>query len=202
MTRGLLGLALLVVAACGRPKHAARIDSTLQRELLARLAVDQAIRDTVSQVLQAAGRFDTSLLRRMWEVDTPNSNWLKGVIAERGWPGRSLVGDEGAQAAFLIVQHATHDTAFMASALVLMERAVPDSEARGADVAMLADRLAVQRGQKQRYGTQAKIMDGKVILDPIDDSAHVDQRRAALGMPPLARYVAVLESVYTAAPTH
>jgi hypothetical protein len=40
-----------------------------------------------------------------------------------------------------------------------------------------------------------------VVLDPIDDSAHVDERRAALGMPPLAAYVAVLESVYTARPS-
>lgn len=202
MKRWILGPNLLFLAACGAPKPTAGIDSALRRELVTRLAADQGIRDTVSQVLQAGGRFDTSLLRRMWEVDTPNSNWLKGVIAERGWPGRSLVGDEGAQAAFLIVQHATHDTAFMAAALALMERAVPDSEAKGSDVAMLADRIAVQRGQKQRYGTQAKITDGKVILDPIDDSAHVDQRRAALGMPTLARYVAVLESVYTATPTH
>lgn len=202
MSPRIVGAALILLAACGGPKHAVVVDSVLQRELLARLQADQAIRDTVSQVMQAGGRFDTTLVRRMWEVDTPNTSWLKRVIAERGWPGRSLVGDEGAEAAFLIVQHATHDTAFMAMALGLMERAVADSEAKGADVAMLADRVAVQRGQKQRYGTQAKITAGKVILDPIDDSAHVDERRAALGMPTLARYVAVLESVYTAAPAH
>jgi hypothetical protein len=65
---------------------------------------------------------------------------------------------------------------------------------------MLADRVAVHRGQPQRYGTQAKLLDGRMVLDPIADSAHVDERRAALGMPPLREYVRVLDSMYTAHP--
>jgi hypothetical protein len=39
-----------------------------------------------------------------------------------------------------------------------------------------------------------------MVLDPIEDSAHVDQRRAALGMPPLREYVRVLDSVYAPHP--
>ena len=189
----------LLLAGCNAPGATGGVDTALQRELLARRATDQGIRDTLVAILQAGGSFDTMIMRRMLRVDSVNTGWLKGVIAARGWPLRSQVGEEGANAAFLIVQHATHDTAFQASALALMERAVADSEAKGSDVAMLADRIAVQRGQKQQYGTQAKITGGKVILDPIEDSAHVDQRRAALGMPPLARQVEVLESLYTAA---
>jgi len=37
--------------------------------------------------------------------------------------------------------------------------------------------------------------DGAVFL-PIEDSLHVDERRAALGMPPLAAYRALLEQAY------
>jgi hypothetical protein len=191
---------VLLAAACATGRTAGGIDSALQRELLARRATDQGIRDTMVALLQAGGAFDTSIARRMMQVDSANTAWLKGIVADRGWPRRSVVGEEGANAAFLIVQHAVQDTAFQAAALALMERAAADSEARGADVAMLADRLAVQRGGKQRYGTQAKIVDGRVVLDPIDDSANVDARRATLGMPGLARYVEVLESVYTARP--
>jgi hypothetical protein len=45
-------------------------------------------------------------------VDAANTARMKRIVAERGWPGRSLVGDDGAQAAWLLVQHADHDPAF------------------------------------------------------------------------------------------
>ncbi|HEU4569334.1 MAG TPA: DUF6624 domain-containing protein [Gemmatimonadales bacterium] len=192
---------LLALLGCAAPAPRVSVDSALQRELLARLATDQAIRDTFTAALRQGLPPDTLVARRMLAVDSANTEWLRRVVADGGWPTRSRVGEEGAQAAFLIVQHATHDTAFQARMLPLLERAAAAGEARGADVAMLADRIAVHRGGRQRYGTQAQIQGGRVVLDPIDDSAHVDERRAALGMPPLAAYVAVLESVYTARPS-
>lgn len=175
-------------------------DTALARALLERLRVDQAIRDTFVLRLQAGQPVDSAFAARMAAIDSANTTWLKAVVARRGWPGRSAVGPEASGAAFLIVQHAVHDSSFQAHALSLMERGVPTGEVRGADVAMLADRVAVHRGQPQRYGTQAKLLDGRMVLDPIADSAHVDERRAALGMPPLREYVRVLDSMYTAHP--
>ena len=191
---------LTALVACRPAPAGPEIDSALQRELVVHGAVDQAIRDTLVQLLQSGGSFDAAFARRMAMVDSGNSTWLQGVLAARGWPRRSVVGDEAAESAFLIVQHAVQDTAFMAQALAMMEPLVADSEVKGSNVAMLADRLAVQRTGRQRYGTQAKLLDGRIVMDPIDDSAHVDERRAALGLPPLARYVEVLESLYTARP--
>ena len=191
----LLGLALAAPAAAQAPS-----DTTLSRELLERGRADQAIRDSMVQRLQAGQALDSLFGMRMLAIDSANASWLGAVVGRHGWPGRSLVGAEAANAAFLIVQHAVHDTAFQARALALMERGVASGEVPGADVAMLADRLAVRRGRPQRYGTQAKLVEGRVVLDPIADSAHVDERRAALGMPPLKEYVRVLDSLYTAQP--
>lgn len=193
----LLGLALTASSAgAGQVPR----DTALSRALLERVRVDQAIRDTLVARMQAGQPLDSSFAARMGAIDSANTTWLKAVVARRGWPGRSMVGVEASNAAFLIVQHAVHDSAFQARALSLMERGVATGEVRGADVAMLADRVAVHRGQPQRYGTQAKLLDGRLVLDPIADSAHVDERRAALGMPPLAEYVRVLDSMYTAHP--
>ncbi len=175
-------------------------DTALSRALLERVRLDQGIRDTLVQRLQAGQTVDPSFAARMAGIDSANTTWLKAVVARRGWPGRSLVGTEASNAAFLIVQHAVHDSAFQAQALSLMERGVPTGEVRGADVAMLADRVAVHRGEPQRYGTQAKLLNGRLVIDPIADSAHVDERRAALGMPPLAEYLRLLDSMYTAHP--
>ena len=175
-------------------------DSALARALLERRELDQGIRDTMVQQLQAGASFDSTLAARMAAIDSANTTWLKGVVDQRGWPGRSLVGAAASNAAFLIVQHAVHDSAFQARALALMERGVAAGEVRGSDVAMLADRVAVHRGQPQRYGTQAKLLNGGIVLEPIADSAHVDQRRAAIGLPPLREYVRILDSMYTAQP--
>jgi hypothetical protein len=172
-------------------------DTSLARALVERGRIDQAIRDTVVNAMQAGQPMDSSLAASMLSVDSANTTWLKAVVARQGWPGRSRVGPEASEAAFLIVQHAVHDSAFQARALALMGRAAAAGEVPGSEVAMLADRVAVHRGQPQRYGTQAKIVDGRVVLDPIADSAHVDERRKALGMPPLHEYLRVMDSVYT-----
>ena len=190
----------LALTAAGAGAGQTPRDTALTRALLERVRLDQAIRDTFVLQLQAGRAVDSSLAARMAAIDSANTTWLKAVVARRGWPGRSEVGPEASNAAFLIVQHAVHDSAFQAQALSLMERGVANGEVRGADVAMLADRVAVHRGQPQRYGTQAKLLEGRLVLDPIADSAHVDERRAALGMPPLREYVRLLDSMYTAHP--
>jgi hypothetical protein len=110
------------------------------------------------------------------------------------------VGSDGANAAFLLVQHADRDTAFQASVLPLLERAYAAGDAEGPQVALLTDRLAVARGRRQVYGSQADIVGGRVVLKPIADSASVDARRARVGLPPLADYVRLLDSVYTRRP--
>jgi uncharacterized protein DUF6624 len=181
-------------ANAGRP---APTDTALARALIAHADTDQAIRDTMLQLLQTGRPLDAAFAARMSSVDSANTSWLKGVVDAHGWPVKSRVGEEASHDAWLIVQHAVQDTAFQARVLGLMEPVASKGEVSGMDVAMLADRLAVHRGHHQYYGTQAKLDGGRVILEPIDDSAHVDERRAKLGLQPLAEYVRLLDSMYT-----
>jgi hypothetical protein len=57
----------------------------------------------------------------------------------------------------------------------------------------------MRRGEKQLYGSQLKSdpATGKLELWPVEDEAHVDQRRAAVGLPPLAQYLAAFGLQYT-----
>lgn len=171
-------------------------DPALARDLVTRGVADQSIRDTVVQLMQSGKPADAALLHRMNTVDSLNLAWLKRVVARRGWPGRSMVGVEASHYAFLLVQHAVQDTAFQASVLDLMEKGVTGGEVDGLDVALLADRVAVQRGQPQRYGTQARMENRKIMFQPILDSVNVDARRARLGLVPLAVYARQLDSLY------
>ncbi len=119
-----------------------------------------------------------------WQ-DAANRQRLKAIIKEHGWPGKSLVGADGANAAWLVVQHSDADVAFQKECLALME-AAPQGEVSRQEVAYLTDRVLVNEKKKQRYGTQ---MGMNFEPRPIEDPENVDKRRAEIGLPPLAEYV-------------
>ncbi len=171
-------------------------DPALRAELLRRLAQDQSIRDTFLTQVRTSGQPHPAVVARMRAVDSTNTVWLKDLIRRDGWPRGTAVGPDGQQAAFLLVQHADRDTAFQAGVLPLLQEAHAAGEIPGEAVALLTDRLAKARGQRQRYGTQTTIQNGRPVVDPIEDSVNVDARRAALGMPPLAAYKRRLDSLY------
>lgn len=72
-------------------------------ELLHRKVNDQMVR-----------RIPTSPadLEAMERVDRDNTAALKRIVAEHGWPGRTLVGEEAAEAAWLLAQ-VRHEAPFL-----------------------------------------------------------------------------------------
>ena len=147
-------------------------------------------------------RNDSTLVARVRAVDAENTRWLGEIVARRGWPGRSIVGADGADAAFTLVQHADADTAFQARVLPMLERAYHAGEATGQQFALLTDRLATARGAPQVYGTQADLVAGRAVPKPIRDSADVDTRRANVGLPPLREYLRMIDSAYAPRAQH
>lgn len=115
---------------------------------------------------------------------------LRTLAATRGssWPTRSVVGAAGVRAVWLLAQR---DTALQRTVLHRMMESGPD-EALAADVAVLEDRVRLQSGRKQLYGSQLRMVNGKLAPAPIEDSAHVDMRRDAAGLPPLRQAMCVL----------
>lgn len=93
-----------------------------------------------------------------------------------------MVGAAGVRAAWLLAQR---DTALQRVTLRRMMESGPE-EALGADVAVLEDRVRIQSGRKQLYGTQLREENGQLVPAPMEDSAHVDMRREGAGLPPLA----------------
>lgn len=190
---------LALVMACagsGADTAAASWDAALKAELLQRVAADQAARERMVTAMRAGSAPDSATMARLSAVDSANTAWLQSMVERHGWPDRATVGDDGASAAFLLVQHADRDTAFQARVLPALEAAHRRGQAQGQHVALLTDRLARARGEPQVYGTQAALRDGRMAVDPIRDSSGVDARRAAMGMPPLEEYLRVLDSIY------
>ncbi|MHB1299185.1 MAG: DUF6624 domain-containing protein [Gemmatimonadaceae bacterium] len=189
----------MLVMACGgwRAESAeSSWDASLKSELLDRVAADQAARERMVSAMRAGGTPDSTAMAHLATVDSANTAWLQDMIDRHGWPDSTVVGADGASAAFLLVQHADRDTAFQARVLPSLEAAFRRGQAQGQHVALLADRLARARGEPQVYGTQAALRDGRMAVGPIRDSSEVDARRAAMGLPPLAEYLRVLDSIY------
>lgn len=174
-------------------------DPGLRAELVERMKAEQDARVELMRVAPAnkpitpADRQKPEVkaaLERMEKVDRDNLAWLKTLVEKHGWPGKALVGPDGAQGAFLIAQHAVSDLDFMAKCLDGLKAAYKTGDAQGQWVALMTDRLLVLKDKKkQQYGTQLVPKDGKLVPQPIEDEAHVDSRRAELGMPPLADYL-------------
>jgi hypothetical protein len=92
------------------------MDDELRAELRRRVAADQEARRALDSEAMAA-------------ADGENLPWLRQVVADVGWPGTSLVGEDGAEAAWLLAQHADRDPAFQRHCLDLLTTAVERGEA-------------------------------------------------------------------------
>ena len=123
----------------------------------------------------------------MLHADTKHTARLKEIVKKYGWPTNSMVGTEGALAAFLLAQHADADPAFQGRCLDLM-KAAPEGEVSKNDLAYLTDRVLVNTGKKQLYGTQFMIVNGQRVPQPIADEANLDRRRAEAGMITMKEY--------------
>ena len=149
------------------------------------------MRDADQRVRSAA--FRATNFHGVLEVDSRHLGRLKEIVDQYGWPGKSLVGEDGANAAWLLVQHATQDPKFMKHSRSLMKRAVEKGEASPKDYAYLLDRVRLQDGKPQLYGTQfVQDSKGRLVLQPLKDPEDVDERRRKVGLMPLAQYEAEL----------
>lgn len=170
------------------------LDLELAGELGRRVAREQALRWAAATGLSPTTR--PTLDRLVAEEDADNTHWLKQLLRERGWPRRSLVGDAGAQAVWLLAQHADADPAVQEACLDLLAEAVASGEAAASDFAYLDDRVRVARGEPQRYGTQCEQnQTGQWQSLPLTEPDEVDHLRAEAGLDPLATYLAGMQEI-------
>jgi len=121
--------------------------------------------------------------QEMEAVHLQNAKQLNEIIKTIGFPTIEAVGKEANEAAWLIIQHAISDPAFMKKCLKLLEQAVNENKANSIHLAYLSDRIAVLEGNPQKYGTQFD-WDKNHQLSPnkYDDLLKVNERRKSLGL--------------------
>jgi hypothetical protein len=152
----------------------------LRAELLAMAAEDQRVRQGMGLAASTQQHDEMHL------VDSRNARRMDEIITQYGWPGKSLVGADGANRAWLLVQHC--DLEFQDKCLPLLEKAVAAGEAAGRDYAYLLDRVLMRHDKPQLYGTQYRTVSGVTTVHPIFEPEQVDVRRQKVGLGPWADY--------------
>jgi len=116
-----------------------------------------------------------------------NEKRLLELLDKYGWPTTSEVTEYAAAGAALIINHTTHE--LRAKYFPMLEAAFKKGEAQPLRYAKMKDRLLVEEGKSQLYGTQVKFENLVRKPYPISDPEYVDQRRADIGLGPLQPYL-------------
>lgn len=160
----------------------------------ARLVGLAAADHSTREALLARGELFDGYHPEMRAVHEANACELEAMIDARGWPRTSEVGEDAAQAAFLVANHAISLPGLQRKALRMME-ALDGDDARAREVAVLGDRIRFNEGRPQRYGA---IIDwdaeGTLGPGPLEEPDEVEARRARVGMEPLGEVLARLQA--------
>lgn len=188
MKRFLLCLCLLPLLA-----HAQRatVNPRLKRELDSLYRVDQVYRaamfadnkqhlvDSIAAALHLpAAEVPPRLLGLMLQTDSTDMQRVRTIIQRYGYPGKTLVGSPANEAAFYVIQHSSSIPQY----LPLIKQAADQGELPFRLYAMMLDRQLMHLGKPQVYGTQGmNYNDQPPFIWPIEDAAHVNERRKKAG---------------------
>ena len=159
------------------------VNEQLRQDLLTMRAEDR----TVRQELVDSGELGGSYVPRMEDVHRKNAARLRELIAQHGWPAVDIAGEDGAEAAWLIAQHAVGEPDFQRRVLARLRTCVAENRVPAWHAAYLEDRIALHEGRPQRYGTQwwQDPADGRFRPWTLADADRVNDLRGEVGLGPM-----------------
>ena len=153
------------------------MNKKLSKQIIEMRDIDQDLRTKAPQ------KTATELINYVvYAIDEAHNSRIKRIVAEHGFPTESLVGREAMSAFWLLIQHQDYD-------LKLQEEALKKCDFIPNERALLTDRVLINKGEKQVYGTQTRRIPTGFEPFPIEDEAHVDKRRESVGLGTLKEYL-------------
>ena len=133
-------------------------------------------------------------------VFTAHKVILEGLFNKYGFIGYDKAGKEGSGYFWLMVQHCDKFPDFQRKVLEEMDEAVKKGNANPENYAYLYDRVKINAGEKQKFGTQVTYevdKAGRAIPKiGLDDSLHVDSLRKQYNLEPLIDYLNMMTSMH------
>ena len=108
--------------------------------------------NTMAEVDQDA-RFNANNKFIVYSIDSVHETKLKEIVKENGYPTKEMIGEEGMEKLWLLVQHVEFNTA-------LQEGFLNNCDFNPREHMFLYDRIKINQGLDQKFGTQfVKIID-------------------------------------------
>ena len=152
---------------------------------------DQGIRFLVIDLQKNPGKNGHLLpviRRKMHEIDKENAKVVASIVDKYGWLGREDIGDDANETLFLCIQHC-EDSVIQHKHLPIIEDAVHKGNAKPWHYAYLTDRILMNQGKPQIYGTQRFPVNGRLVPVPLQNPREVDALRKSIGLESLDEYM-------------
>ncbi len=176
------------------------LSADLANELIEMARESQECRMELLQVEWKNQSPNEKLRTAILECDRRTTERLKEIVAEHGWPRKSVVGASAAKAAWLVAQHSKHDPEFMEQILRRITPLMAQGEVDPEQFALIADHVSVLHGEPQLYGTQytCEWIGGGLQMTPsapIFEPHLLEHRREGLGLSTHMEYLQKLAAI-------
>lgn len=138
------------------------------------------------------------VLRKIHQTDSLNYLNIRKIFYEIGYPNIPKVGETSAHNFWTLVQHADKYPLFQDSVLTFMKEELKLGNVGQNDYAYLVDRVKVNLGEKQIYGTQMRINIAHNTYEPLPviEPQYLDDRRKEMNLPPMKFYISAMNERY------
>lgn len=183
---------------CESSKEVKPKNELLQLEIIKMYINDQYVRSNLMEdVLKRYNLVKSEVIVDSTGINTDERNRkrLKEIIDEFGFPNEDMVGKDAMDGIFYLIQHSDGDKVWQKSQLSNIEKAVKKGDMDGHQYAYLYDRIKVNEGEKQLYGTQfsnVNTVNKTVKLAETEDLERLDKRRREVGMMPIEMYKRIM----------
>jgi hypothetical protein len=175
-----------------------QVDSTLSSLLDSLKVEDQKWRHLIHKVTIKETDSISIVSKGVRAVDSMNYLVIKPLFDKDGYPGYNKVGIKSSHNFWLLVQHADRHPDFQDSVLVRMKVEADKGNSSLQDYAYLLDRVLINTGQKQVYGTQMTLNSSKTSYEckPVIDPEKLNERRKQVGLSTLEVYIRIMNDNY------
>lgn len=118
-----------------------------------------------------------------------NEKIITELLDTNGWPEKAVIGEQGNWTICNVIQHSENSVRI--KYLPMMRQAVKEKKLAPRFLVRAEDRIATERGNLQIYGGQMKYYPESKSFNvwPVYDPVNVDQRRAEIGLGPIAEFL-------------
>ena len=131
-------------------------------------------------------------------TDSLNFLIIKEWFEEYGYLGYEKVGKISSNNFWLLIQHADQYPEFQARVLAQMKIEAEKGNASLVDFAYLTDRVKINSGQLQIYGTQMQLNSTGTSYEPklVTEPEKLNERRKQIKLPPIEDYIKIMNERY------